>query len=42
VALPFTLKQDLKAKEESWKLKYAKSLIFKKHPLKETQNPSRY
>jgi len=33
VALPFTLKKYLKAKEELWKLKYftiAKTIIFKK------------
>jgi hypothetical protein len=41
VALPFTLKKYLKAKEEFWKLKYftiAKTIIFKKkNPLKETK-----
>jgi hypothetical protein len=47
--LPFYIKKDLKkAKEEElWKLNYISPckkiyLIFKKHPLKETQNPSRY
>jgi hypothetical protein len=43
--LAIYIKKDLKAKEELWKLKYftiAKNIIFKKNPLKETKNPSRY
>jgi hypothetical protein len=44
VALPFTLKKDLKAKEELWKLKYispCKNIIFKKSS-KRNQAPSTY
>jgi hypothetical protein len=44
VALPFTWKSNLKAKEEIWKLKY---FIMQKYNLskilfKKNQNPSRY
>jgi hypothetical protein len=44
VALPFTLKRHLKAKEELWKLKYftIQNYNLQKNPLKETKNPSRY
>jgi hypothetical protein len=44
VALPFTFKKYLKAKEELWKLKYftiAKKYTFQKSS-KRNQNPSRY
>jgi hypothetical protein len=45
MALPFTFKKYLKAKEELWNLKYlfhhAKNIIFKKYS-KRNQNPSRY
>jgi hypothetical protein len=43
VALPFTVKTYLKAKEELWKLKYftMQKCNVQKNPLKET-NPSRY
>jgi hypothetical protein len=41
LALPFTLKRYVNAKEELWKLKYFTIqkiyLIFKKNPLKETK-----
>jgi hypothetical protein len=42
VALLFTLKKDLKAKEELWKLKYftiAENYNLPKNPLKETKIP---
>jgi hypothetical protein len=45
VALPFTLRRNLKAKEESQKLQYftmQKLYLQKKNPLKETQDPSTY
>jgi hypothetical protein len=47
MALPFTLKKYLKAKEEElWKFKYFTmqkyNLQKNKNPLKETKNPSRY
>jgi hypothetical protein len=46
VALPFTLKKYLKAKEELWKLKYftmqKKKPNLPKNPSKRNQNPSRY
>ncbi len=39
VALPYTLKKYLNAKEELWKFKYftMQSYIFQKNPLKETK-----
>jgi hypothetical protein len=45
LALPFTLKKDLKAKEELWKLKYftmQKYNLQNPKPSKRNQNPSRY
>jgi hypothetical protein len=45
VALPFTLKKDLKAKEELWKLKdftMQKNIPIFKKSSKRNQNPSRY
>jgi hypothetical protein len=40
MALPFTLKKHIKAKEELWKFKYISPckiiIFFKKNPLKET------
>jgi hypothetical protein len=43
IALPFTLKRYLKAKEELWKLKYftMQKYNLQKNPLKRNQNPSR-
>jgi hypothetical protein len=40
MALPFTLKKDLKVKEELWELKYftmQKYINLQKNPLKETK-----
>jgi hypothetical protein len=46
MALPFTLKSVLKAKEELWKFKYfimqKYNLLPKKKSSKRNQNPSRY
>jgi hypothetical protein len=44
VAVPFTFKKYLKAKEELWKLKYftMQKYNLQKSPLKRNQNPSRY
>ncbi len=44
MALPFTLKKDVKAKEELWKLKYftMQKSNLQINPLKKIQNPSRY
>jgi hypothetical protein len=44
LALPFTLKNYLKAKEELWKLKYftMQKYNLPKKSSKKTQNPSRY
>jgi len=37
IALPFTLKSILKAKHETWKLKYFTMQKYIKNPLKETK-----
>jgi hypothetical protein len=44
VALPFTLKSILREKKnyEISNISACKNIIFKKNPLKETKNPSRY
>jgi hypothetical protein len=44
VALPFTFKKYLKAKEELWKLKYftMQKYNLQKKSSKRNQNPSRY
>jgi hypothetical protein len=39
VALPFTLKKDLKAKEELWKLKY---FSMQKYNLQKTKIPTNF
>jgi hypothetical protein len=44
MALPFTFKKYLKAKEELWNFKYfiMQKYNLKKNPSKRNQNPSRY
>jgi hypothetical protein len=44
VALPFTLKKYLKAKEELWKFNIApcKNITFSQKSSQRNQNPSRY